>query len=78
MGYRRSSVLKQKNNVEWFLLRQFVNLFRVFYLHIISRNHSNAPENKNLSKVKPCRKGYLFYKDFDSVDRFLSTTWCLV
>ena len=30
-----------KNNVGWFLLQRFLDRFRVRYLHIISRNHSN-------------------------------------
>ena len=30
-----------KNNVAWFLLQRFVDRFRVRYLHILSRNHSN-------------------------------------
>ena len=52
-----------KNNVGWFLLKRFVYLVRVGYLPIISKNYSNTfidspAENKNLSKVKHCNKGY--------------------
>ena len=41
MGICRSSLLNQKHNAGRFLLRRFVDLVRVCYLHIISRNHSN-------------------------------------
>ena len=42
----------------WFLLKRFVDLFRVV-CYIISRNHSKV--KKTLSKVKHCSKGYLFW-----------------
>ena len=41
-----------KNNMEWFLLRRFVDLVRIYFILIISRNHSNT--------VKHYIKGYLF------------------
>ena len=45
-------------NVEWFLLRRFVGLLRIYFLLIIGRNHSNM--------VKYYSKGYLFwYQNFD-------------
>ena len=45
-------------NVEWFLLRRFVGLLRIYFLLIIGRNHSNT--------VKYYSKGYLFwYQNFD-------------
>ena len=30
-----------KNNMEWFLLQRFVDLVRIYFLLIVSRNHSN-------------------------------------
>ena len=52
-----------KNSAGWFLLKRFVDLFIVRYLHIISRNHS-----KTLLWVKKCwkpfkndEKCFLFY-----------------
>ena len=59
-------LLNQKHNVGWFLLRKFVYLARVYFLHIISKNHSNTfllmnQQKKNLSKVKYCSPGYLFW-----------------
>ena len=68
----------------WFLLRRFGDLIRVYSLLIISRNHSNTfkielQKEKNLSKVKYYSRGYLFCcQDFDSLDRLLSTTQCLI
>ena len=31
----------QKHNMEWFLLRRFVDLIRIYFLLIVSRNDSN-------------------------------------
>ena len=31
-----------KNNMVWFLLKRFVDMVKVRYFHIISRNHSNT------------------------------------
>ena len=49
-------------NKGWFLLKRFVDLVIVRYLHIISRNHSNILllRKQNLSKVNHCSKSYLF------------------
>ena len=33
--------LNQKHNMEWFLLQRFVDLVRIYFLLIVSRNHSN-------------------------------------
>ena len=33
--------LNQKRNMEWFLLRRLVDLVRIYFLLIFSRNHSN-------------------------------------
>ena len=47
-----------KTNVEWFLLRRFVGLLRIYFLLIIGRTHSNTLEYYS--------KGYLFwYQNFD-------------
>ena len=58
-----------KNNRGRFLLKRFVDLLRLFSLHIIKRNHSNTFLLINLQKTKTlkhCSKGYLFwYADFD-------------
>ena len=45
-----------KNNVGWFLLKRLVDLVRVRYAHIISRNHSNTLLLINLQKAKTCPK----------------------
>ena len=34
-------LLNRKHNMEWFLLRMFVDLVRTYFLLIVSRNHSN-------------------------------------
>ena len=84
LGICRPSLLNQKHNMGWFLLRRFGDLIRVYSLLIISRNHSNTfkielQKEKNLSKVKYYGGGYLFCcQDFDSLDRLLSTTQCLI
>ena len=49
LGICRPSLLDQKHNVEWFLLKRFVDLFRVCY--IISRNDSNTFLLINLQKT---------------------------
>ena len=36
------SVDVPKHDGEWFLLQRVADLFRVYYLHIVSSNHSNA------------------------------------
>ena len=35
------SAWPQKHNMEWFLLRRFVDLLRIYFLLIVSTNHSN-------------------------------------
>ena len=45
-----------KNIVGWFLLRRFVDLVIVWYLHIISRNRPNTLLLINLQKTKTCPK----------------------
>ena len=56
----------------YFESERFVDLVRVPYLHIISRNHSNTL-SLTYRKQKLVRSKAL-RQDFDSVDRFLSTT----
>ena len=46
-------LLNQQHNIEWFLLWRFVDLLRIYFLLIISRNHSN--------RVKCYSKGYLYW-----------------
>ena len=60
LGICRVSVINQKHIVGWFLLKRFVDLGRVYSLHIISRNHISK-FLLNLFKVKHCCKGYLFW-----------------
>ena len=48
--------LIETKNVGWFLLKRHVDLVRVCYLHIISRNHSNTLLLINLQKTKTCQK----------------------
>ena len=81
LGICRPSLINQKYNVGWFLLKRSVHLCSACSLHIISRNHSNTFLLINMHKAKTCSnvkhysKGYLFwYQDFHSLDRFLSIT----
>ena len=65
-----ASLLDQKHDMVWFLLRKFVDLVRVYSLLIIGKNNSKTflllDLQKNKSKVKYCNKGYLlWYQDFD-------------
>ena len=34
-------LLNQKHSMEWFLLRRFVDLVRIYFLLVVSRNHFN-------------------------------------
>ena len=77
----RPSLLNQKHNVGWFLLRKFVDLLRVSSLHIINRNHSNKLFLLDLQKAKACPMENIPARAIRSVisiltglDRFLSTT----
>ena len=56
MDICRPSLLDQTKNKGWFLLKRFVDLVRVCYLHIISRNHYNTLLLLNLQKTKTCPK----------------------
>ena len=67
----------------WFLLRKFVELFRIYSLLIVSRNHSKHvfiawPADKR-SKVKNWSKGYLWwYQDFDRFRQVAIHYLCLI
>ena len=78
MGICRSSLLNQKQNMwAFFLLKSFVNLVRVCYLHIISKNHSNSLSLTSLLETKVKQSKALQQRLFvDSVDWFLSITQC--
>ena len=55
-------LLYQKDNVAWFLLRQFVDVVITYSLLINSRNHSNTFLLLDLQKNRRyCSKGYLFW-----------------
>ena len=54
LGICRPSFLNQKHNVGWFLLKRFVDLFRVHY--IIHRNYFTTFLLIHLLKTKPCPK----------------------
>ena len=56
MGICRSSLLNQKHNVGWFPPKSFVDLLRICYLNIISRNHCNTLLLINLQKRRTCPK----------------------
>ena len=56
LGICLSSVINQKHNMEWFLLKRFVHLCRAFSLHVISRNHSNTFLLIKMQKGKTCSK----------------------
>ena len=58
MGICQSSLLNQTYYVGWFLLKKFVDLVRVCYLHIISRNYSNTLLLINLQKTCPKQTGF--------------------
>ena len=66
----------------WFLIKRFVDLFRVCY--VISRDHSSTfflvnLQETNLSKEKHSSKGYLFsYQIFDSLDILISAELSLL
>ena len=49
-------LLNQKDNVEWFLPKWFADLVRVYFLLIISGNHSNTFLIIDLQKTKTCPK----------------------
>ena len=53
--------LIKKHNMEWFPLKRFVDLLRIYFLLIISKNHS--------TRVKCYSKGYLYW--YQDCDRFM-------
>ena len=52
----RPSFINQKHNVEWFLLKRFVHVWRACSLHIISRNYSDSFFLINMQIAKACSK----------------------
>ena len=56
LGICWPSLVNQKYNVGWFLLKRFVHLHRACSLHIISRNHSNTLLLINMQKARTCSK----------------------
>ena len=56
LGICRHSLLEQKHNVGWVLLRSVVDLAKVCSLNIISRNHSNLFLLIKIQKTKTCPK----------------------
>ena len=64
------SSLSKTKYVGWFLLKWFVDLVRVCYLHIISRNHSSTLSLINLQKTKTCPKKALQQRLFVLLLRF--------
>ena len=65
LGTCRPSLINQKYNVGWFLLKRFVHLCRACSLYIISRNILThfcwlTCRKQNWFKVKHCSNGYLF------------------
>ena len=73
LGICQPSLVNQKHKMGWFLLR-FLDLFRVYCLHIISRNHSNTLLLNDLQKKivqnKILQQGLLF-----CLRRLQSTTY---
>ena len=55
IGHLQTFSFNKKHNMEWFLLRRFVDMIRAYSLLIISRNHSNTFLLINLQK-KSCPK----------------------
>ena len=56
LGICQPSLINQKHNMGWFLLKRFVHLRRTFSLHIISRNHYNTFLFINMRKAKTCSR----------------------
>ena len=72
MDICRPSLVNQKHNVGWFLLKRFVDLFRVCYLHTISRNNSNIHLLMNLMEKKSCPQQKTTAKAICSDSRILT------
>ena len=54
LGISRPSLINQKYNLGWFLLKRFEDLSRVCSLHTISRNRCNTFLLINMQKTKTC------------------------
>ena len=46
----------------WFLVKTFVDLLSVYYLHIISRQHSNMLLLITIQKTKTCHINFHIYQ----------------
>ena len=72
-------LFNQKHDVRWFLIRRFADLFRVYSLLIISRNHFNTFLFLDLQK-KEVKQNIAARATCDDIeiliglDRLLSTT----
>ena len=53
LGICRPSLI---NQLEWFLVKRFVDLRRAYSLHAITRNHSNTFLFIKMKKTKTCSK----------------------
>ena len=80
LGICRPSLLNQKHNVGWFLLKRFVDLFRV--RHIISTNYSStflSAGKQKLVQDKTLQQGlFVLVLTFDSLDILISAELSLV
>ena len=55
-GICQATLINQKLNMGWFLLKRFVDLCRGCSSHIVSRNHSNTFLLINMQETKTCSK----------------------
>ena len=73
-GICQPTLFNQKQNVGWFLLR-IVDLLRICLLYIISRHYFNTllfinqQKRKTCPRNKYCRKDYLFWYRYVTLDR---------
>ena len=63
----------QKHNMEWFLLQRFVDLVRIYFLLIVSRNHSNRVNIVLISEFQQTYAGYyplhnVYFNDMPKTD----------
>ena len=56
LGICRASLINQKHNVGWVLLKVLVDLCRECSLRIINRSHCNTFFLINMQKAKTCLK----------------------
>ena len=63
----------QKHNMEWFLLQRFVDLVKIYFLLIVSRNHSNRVNIVLISGFQQTYAGYyplhnVYFNDMPKTD----------